>query len=261
MLKTDQCFVGMYDILGFKALRKNIGTEGLYERFKSGILPLIQHAAAGMGKYEIVDGENVFIPQFNINSVNYLIISDTIIFFTRDSSFKSFSNIVNSSFSLLQSGFIGSKTPFRGSIEIGDLIFDRSGIIIGSAIEDAYLGESIQEWSGVMLTKNCLEFVGKEGYPDQYKKVYLDIAENSNIEKEKRIAKGNAECLVRYDVPLKIKHHSDQSDSNVFSTLVINWTVRMYKDASIKAFSDTKEEHAEQIIKNTQAFENWARAQ
>ena len=40
-------------------------------------------------------------------------------------------------------GFVGSKTPFRGAIGYGDLIFDGQYIIVGEALEDTYKWEGI----------------------------------------------------------------------------------------------------------------------
>ena len=84
--------------------------------------------------------------------------TSTVIFFTADDSFAAFLSIVHSAFTLLQFGFAGGKAPFRGAIGWGDLIDDPNGILIGSAIEDAYIGESTQAWAGAMLTESCLTY-------------------------------------------------------------------------------------------------------
>jgi hypothetical protein len=144
------CFVAMFDIIGFKALRDRLGTASLYQRYVRGISPMITHAAAGSGKIAEVNGEKMYVPNFTPLSPGFRVFSDTVIFSTSDDSFLSFLSIIHSSFVLLQSGFNGGKAPYRGAIGWGDLINDTSGILIGSAIEDAYVGESSQAWAGCM---------------------------------------------------------------------------------------------------------------
>ena len=131
------CFVGMFDIIGFQALRKNIGTTGLHQRFIRGILPAIEHSAAGGGKSVLKEGVSLYVPVISKSSVECRIISDSVIFIVRDDSFESFMNIVHSSFMLVQFGFSGLKAPYRGAIGWGDLIIDNN-IVVGSAIEDAH---------------------------------------------------------------------------------------------------------------------------
>src|ERR1700722_5550113 len=141
------CFVAMFDILGFKALRKLRGTAGLHQLYARSIAAMIQHAAAGSGTTTQINNETLYVPRFTPYSPQFRAISDTAIFFTADDSFTSFLFIVHSSFCLLQSGFVGSKAPYRGAIGWGDLINDDSGILIGSALEDAYDGEGKQAWA------------------------------------------------------------------------------------------------------------------
>src|SRR5437879_3731182 len=127
-------FAAMFDIVGFRSLRSEIGTDGLHHLFEHTIRPAIAHSAAGRGKSTIIAGRGVYIPDFSQISVEYRFISDTVIFFTRDDSFGSFVNIVNSSLMLLQFGFNGGHAPYRGAIGWGDLIATKD-VIIGTAIE------------------------------------------------------------------------------------------------------------------------------
>jgi hypothetical protein len=258
-LQPADCFVGMFDIIGFKALREKNGTAGLYQQFTRGIIPAIQHSAAGRGKTENVNGVPVYVPDFSEGSVKFRAISDSVIFYTTDDSFDSFFKIVNSAFMLLQFGFNGGKAPYRGAIGWGDLIDDPNGILLGSAIEDAYAGESTQAWAGAMLTPACLGFASSKNYIDDYKTIHLKIAENLGDDVQKRNAIKNARKLVAYDVPTQFNPKDGPVEYGVLSTFAIDWTIRMYDGASKKSFDSSSNAHAKKIADNTVSFEQWAR--
>lgn len=248
------CFLACFDVLGFKALRKTKNTDGLYQLYKRHLLPSMQHAAAEKGKTT----EEGFVPDFNSNSINFRIFSDTVILFTKYDSFDSFFYIINSAHQLLTMGFVGSRTPFRGAIGYGDLIVDNNGIIVGEALEDAYKWESKQAWAGCLITDACENFITEKKYLTQLDQVY-ESALTSNPSKTKDI-KLNSKRITEYDVPLYknpkqgcIKYYKERK-------LVLDWTVRMYENASDKSFLPYgNNEHAKFIADNTKDFESWAR--
>ncbi len=250
----------MFDIIGFKALRVKKGSAGLYQQFTRGIAPAIQHSAAGNGKFIQKNGIGMYVPDFSEFSVGFRAISDTVIFFTKDDSFKSFASIVNSSFMLLQHGFGGGKAPFRGAIGWGDFINDPQGILIGSAIEDAYVGESSQAWAGAMLTNSCRDFSVEKGYIESYKSLHMELSQQVTDEREKRTVVENSNRLVEYHVPIQINPKDSPVIYEQVKTYVIDWTIRMYEGASKKSFDPSKDKHAQTIAKNTLVFENWARS-
>jgi hypothetical protein len=256
MFETTNCFLAMFDILGFKALRKERGTNDLYMLYDRLILPSVQHSAALKGKS---DGQGNFRPDFSDISVNYKIFSDTVIFYTKDNSFQSFVSIISSSFSLLKSGIGGGNAPYRGAISYGDLIDDQRGIFIGTAVEDAYQGETSQAWSGCMLTSDCERFAEDSRYIYIFKEFFqspalmvLDkkISENLNL---------RSKCIVKYDVPMQNNPKNSVIKYFTESHYVIDWTIKMYEGASKKAFNESNDSHAQRIQENTIAFENWAR--
>lgn len=254
------CFSGFFDIIGFRALRESLGTAGLHKAFRSGIMPSIQHSAAGRGRSAQVDGETVYLPQFGEGSVSYRAISDSVIFFTRDDSFNSFIDIVNSSFMLLQFGFGGEKAPYRGGIGWGDLIDDPVGILVGSAIEDAICGESSQAWAGCMLTQSRSDFVVSKDYIEQYRNAHLKVAEKLDDEIKRDSTLANARRLVMYSVPIQRNPKDGPVIYATESAYVIDWTIRMYEGAAEMSFAPSHNAHANEIAKNTIAFEHWARA-
>lgn len=249
----------MFDILGFKALREKLGTEGLHKKFVRGIAPAISHSAAGRGKSVKMGDRQVYVPDFSRASVKFRAFSDTVIFFTEDDSFESFREIINSAFMLLQFGFGGMKFPYRGAIGWGDLINDSNEILLGSAIEDAYRGESSQAWAGAMLTQACRDFVDRRGYIDLYRKTHRIIATICDDDRRRKDAILNSMRLVSYEVPIQKCIKGEPLSYTVSQTYAIDWTIRMYKDASMKSFDSPHDEHSETIVKNTVAFEDWAR--
>ena len=254
------CFVGMFDIIGFKALRAAKGTAGLHQLFKRGVLPSILHAAAGQGTVATVAGRPLYVPRFSETSVGFRVISDSVIFFTKNDSFDSFLSIVNSAFMLLQFGFNGSKAPYRGAIGHGDLIDDPDGILLGSAIEDAYAGESSQAWAGTMLTKACRDYTNSRGFIQQYIEFHLMAASTFAADDHaNRNARANAKRLVEYSVPIQLKPKDGPTTYDVFRTYVIDWTIRTYGGAARMSFEPSHSTHAQKIAANTIAFEEWAR--
>lgn len=235
--KATNRFVAMFDIIGFKNLRKELGTDGLYQKWVRGILPAIQHSAAGRRKTEIRDGRPVQVPDFNARSVSYRSISDTVILFTRDNSAESFVDIVNACAGLLPWSMNGIKAPFRGALGYGDLIEAEETVLLGSAVEDAYVGEGSQVWAGAMLTQSCEMFARGAGYFD---------------------AVGRR--LVQYSVPIQTKSDTGPTAYSRRDAYVIDWTHNIYDGASERAFFESENDHANRIRNNTIAFEQWARA-
>lgn len=258
-LMPTNCFVAMFDIIGFKALRDKKGTAGLHQQFQRGILPAIQHSAAGRGKTEYVNGVQMYVPDFSQDSIKYRAISDSVIFFTKDDSFDSFFKIVNSAFTLLQFGFNGGKAPYRGAIGWGDLIDDPHGILLGSAIEDAYIGESSQAWAGAMLTQTCCAFTTNNNYFERYRSLHLHIFNMLTDETQKANAVQNAKRLVAYSVPVQCNPKDGPARYGEIQTYAVDWTIRMYEGAAEKSFDPSDSGHANIIATNTIAFEQWTR--
>lgn len=254
------CFVGMFDVIGFKALREELGTSGLHQKYMGGIFPAIVHSAAGKGKHEIINGQPMYVPDFTGTTLKYLVISDSVLLLAPDDSFDSFFQLVNSSFMLLQFGFSGGKAPFRGAIGWGDLINDPQGILLGSAIEDAYAGESQQAWAGAMLTLSARDVAESRGYIERFEQIHLEAAAIVPDEISKKNALLNSKRLVRYAVPMQENPKDGPAQYKTLETYAIDWTVRMYEGASQKSFAEPKSAHANTIAANTRIFETWARA-
>jgi len=251
------CFVGMFDILGFRALRNSRSTAGLYQHFVRSTLPTIEHAAAGARETITRNGQQFEVPKQGEFSCSYIGFSDTVIFSTPDDSFTSFLKIVRASRELLQSGF-ATKTPYRGAIGYGDLI-PGPPVFIGSAIEDAYLGEQSQVWAGCMLTSVAREFIDSRRYLSEFRDfLAAETANLSENQREKVLLAGKH--ITDYSVPVSRNPRNSVAEYLTFSTYVIDWTVGMFAGAAAQAFNPAEEDHPARIIQNTIDFEEWARA-
>ena len=259
LLVPRNCFAALFDIVGFRALRSSIGTTGLYQRYQRGILPMMLHSAAGKSRTEELGDRNVSVPDFTELSVEYRIISDTVIFFTADDSFQSFCNILRSSHALVKSGF-ATKAPYRGAIGWGDLVDDPLGVLLGSAIEDAYAGESMQAWAGVMLTSTCREIVEKNEFAERHRAMFKIAAANIKEEIPREKLLRNSRILVKYNVPTQANPKDGPVSYSDLQTFALDWTIGMYRGAAGKAFMPSENPHAQTIARNTVAFEDWARA-
>ena len=253
MIKID-CFLACFDVLGFKVLRQQKTTEGLFKLYDRYLLPAMQHVAAGAGK----SIDKKYVPDFSTNSLNYRVFSDTVILFTNDLSFSSFYKIVNASHQLLSMSFVGSKAPFRGAIGIGDLIYNQQGVLVGEAMEDAYKWESKQAWAGCLFSNNFESFIKSQDYLTKYKKIHkIALFEQPQNKKDILL---NAKKIINNNVPLYVNPKKEKIKYYNENKLVLDWTIRTDHEASSEAFlPHNNEEHAKLIIQNTKDFEIWAK--
>ena len=84
-------------------------------------------------------------------------------------------------------------------------------------------------------------------------------ASNVTDDIQKRKAIENARMLVKYNVPTQSNPKDSPATYDVLPTYAIDWTIRMYEEASIKSFDPSNSPHANKIAKNTSIFEKWAR--
>lgn len=249
----------MFDFLAFKALREKKGTSGMHQLYVSGLLPQIQHAAALKGKTVQRCGQNVYVPDFDSKSIDYRIFSDSIILFTKSNSFDAFFRIVVASHALLCSGFAGHKATLRGAIGYGDLIDDANTILIGSAIEDAYIGESSQVWSGCSFTSACEKFISDNQYIQKYTNFFDNDPKKIQNNEDLKNIKNAKKRIVEYEIPEQHNPKTGKIEYSQRKGYVLDWTLNVYEGAGEDAFLGTTSPHAKKIINNTILFEKWAR--
>jgi hypothetical protein len=111
-----------------------------------------------------------------------------------------------------------------------------------------------------MLTKACREFADRDNYIQRYSAWYQQISETIVDEWNKLRVAESGKRLVLYSVPTQFNPKDGRATYGKLTAYVIDWTIRMYEGAAEKAFHSAASTHDQEIAKNTQAFEEWARA-
>ena len=158
-------FVAFLDVLGFKAMVENVNHEKLrrvYENFLSNVA-----SALSNGKFKIVESPSgqVAIADLAAPLSSSITVSDSVIFWTEDTSMKSFISICAATRNLIVLG-IYTGLPMRGGIAMGDLSHLKSApnspeafgfqTVFGKGLVRAYEDESVHEWMGCVISDECV---------------------------------------------------------------------------------------------------------
>lgn len=234
-----KCFVGYLDILGFKkAVLESDNPDTLLFHLSSLFRNI--EMSCGLGKFKNLDS----LP------VQFIWMSDSILFYTGDNSkekFKYISNII--------AGFITCTMetgPFlyRGALSYGDFYFDpKLNLYLGPAMINAIDWEKKQNWSGVMLTPDCSDFVKKNHYDILERKIRADRGTDCAL------LEFSGPLVVEYDIPLKEGFTSKR-------LLCLNWTVAArtdfvapkLRDVLASAESQSEKNSIEEKVDNTLQF-------
>lgn len=236
MTSRVETFVAVFDVLGFKNLRRKRGTDGLHRLYERFLGPAIEHAAALESEsVDTTEGAR-YIPKKNASSLDFNAVSDTVFIFATGATASGFASVVLAAHKLTSMGFAGHRAPLRGAIGFGDLVRD-SKIFLGSAIEDGYWHQAHQAWSGCCLSKSCEAIARARGYLDGF---------SSNI-------------LVEYDIPYYDNPHSGPGNYYSRRGVALNWASNLYDGASEKGMEPSEDPHARRIFENTAKFEGWVR--
>lgn len=179
----NEKFVAFFDILGYKELVQNLSVNELKERMEKVSELVKKYIYYAELSFEC-DGE-----------INYVIFSDSIVFYSKDmtaNSFKSICMIANSFlfFSILD------YMPVRGAISHGEFYIDKEkNIFFGKALVKAYETEGMQKWSGACICEETIEYV---------KSIYSDTV--SWLEK--------ANFIFRYEIPISFESLDEIYDKN-----------------------------------------------
>lgn len=218
-------FVAFFDILGYKEIVQNLSINELKDLMEK-LLNLIK-------RY-------IFYAEltYDDNKIDYVIFSDSIVFYSKDLSdisFKSICLISNSFlfFSLLEG------MPVRGSISHGEFYIDKEkNIFFGKALVRAYETEGKQKWSGACICHETIKYIN-ENYTDMI----------SSLEKNK--------FIFQYDVPVsfaKMEEVFDEKNEEIIAHefyevkkerfYVLNWCIlnrfipkeQKYNEINVKSF-------------------------
>jgi hypothetical protein len=234
-----KCFVGYLDILGFKeAVLKSDNPDTLLFHL-SGLFKHIE-ISCGLKKFKSLDS----LP------VQFIWISDSLLFYTEDNSIEKFKYISNIIAGFIRNTIEAGPFLYRGALSHGDFYFDpKLNLYLGPAMIDATDWEEKQNWSGVMLTPDCSNFAKKNHYDSFEAKIRVDRGRNYEL------SEISGPLLVEYDVPLKDGLPSTRS-------LCLNWTVgagtdfRTLKLGHVLASNESASERKsiEEKVENTSEF-------
>lgn len=241
-LEYTKCFVAYVDILGFEKIIEE-------EDSPSNIIPLLHKL---FKETSIISGYKRNTTYSRIPKVVPVLVSDTLLLYTKDDSIDSFSQLTgivadiiymsirngllfHKKGEIINNHFIRLSFLLRGAISWGDFYAEQeSGIYFGPSYNDALHWEKQQEWIGVMLTPKCSNFIRNE--------------------------KGHENSLViEYEVPIKEKIDlEDGTYKETYSqlnSLCINWTREFQADQLINPtfYENTNEKYKEKY-KNTYDF-------
>lgn len=176
-------FVAMLDILGFRDLLKQRGTDVIHQL----MIDLFRTTGEGTRRdYTVIINGRIY--RHPAVRLDYFIFSDTILIWKDYQDVKEGEESIeghcdlfrefNHGVSMVLERALLSRIPLRGGIAFGVTIIniDRQGVnneIIGQPIVDAYLVGEAQNWVGVTFHSSCLPFI--EGGCDPTVIEYNDI--------------------------------------------------------------------------------------
>lgn len=202
-----KCFVGYLDILGFKeAILKSDNPDTLLFHLRRLFREI--EISCGLKKFKNLDS----LP------VQFIWMSDSILFYTADNSIEKFKYIANIIAGFIRKTIEAGPFLYRGALSHGDFYFDpKLNLYLGPAMIDAADWEKKQNWSGVMLTPDCSDFAKKNHYDSLEGKFRRDRGRGYDL------LEISAPLLVEYVVPLKEGLPSKKS-------LCLNWTIAARTD-------------------------------
>lgn len=156
-------FLGYFDIMGFKNYMLNTPLDKATEKFNR----LFLDSQLAITGDKIFQSGGSAMPEINLQGVEALHISDSIIFWTKDVSHDGFKRIVDACYTFAwRSGYT---FPARGGIVYGDIHFQpfeikgmtgvsfRNSSIIGKGLVDAYSLADSLNFAGCVLSSTALE--------------------------------------------------------------------------------------------------------
>ena len=149
-----QCFVGLFDILGFRNIVKNDKLEDVWKAYRE----TTSHSSYIMDNLDSL---------FKSKIINIDSFSDTFLIYTADHSNLG-QEAIDTHFTVLLAvcdalfhSANTNKFPIRGAITVGELIV-KEGIHIGKPIVDAYEMEQKQDWIGCWICDDAIKLISKE---------------------------------------------------------------------------------------------------
>ncbi len=242
-MKSTVCHTAFLDVLGFKDLVRNNSHEQLMRVYKKSFQLSVELGVSG-GKFVPGKNANSVTADLSNAKVHSLLVSDSIILWSEDSSVEGFVHVVGAVKEMLNFAMING-VPLRGAVSCGELSFyDNShggnytqSSLVGEGLVNAYEVENAQLWSGCAVDVETLLFKCS----DQKEKINQTI--------EYLIQSG---ILVKYNIQCKKDHKN--------YTIAINWTKedavdeKWIRSSFAEHNKKIKDEKVETMIENTVEF-------
>lgn len=227
---TENKFIAFFDVLGFKNLVDKNSHETLMNIYEGALYDtVVQISQTGIDLYK---DDSTAVK--SLENIKKYIISDSIILIQNDFSHRGFFFLILQCRVLL-TVCMNEGIPLRGAISLGPVsILENFGTtIVGKGLTNAYMLESIQNWSGAIIDDSCFQI-----HPGD--EAFLEIMNN-------------------HDNPLVVDYEVPTKNSEIRKYRVINWTSERESFKTIeKSFTqhgkEINSEKEKSIISNTIDF-------
>lgn len=171
-------YLAFMDILGFSSIVQNNSHEEL-DYFISALVFDIQRGLAadenGQPRSRLYN-DGYFGPDLSKATINSILLSDTIVFWTKDDSNESFYELVKTIQIFMHAEAYFLNVALRGTITVGELSYENVRIthprlvvdqstVYGSAIVEAHKFEIEQEWMGCIVTLKAINHFKRKKPP------------------------------------------------------------------------------------------------
>ena len=227
MKRIEKGYIAQLDILGFKKLCEKNSHVNLEEIYSSWVRDLKNELNSSKKELEKYVDKNQKLSKVQLHSI---IISDSIVLWTDDTSYSNFFNLIVTVRFMLLNGIL-SGIPLRGAISCGPISILQETVdagfslsiqtFVGKPISDSYeLGNCIS-MSGCVIDENCI---------NEYRAIsYGGMLESKNfyrLQNAISIERLEQKHLVK-TYPVKIKTAKGEEDT-IKNMLTVNW-VSAYK--------------------------------
>jgi hypothetical protein len=144
-------YVAFFDILGFKSWIEQKGSLEVFNYVKGYLDMMIKSSMPGA----TVNSD--MSVNLEVQNVDYIYFSDTIVYYTKDDTYESFESLVRVASEFVNVFISGVSYMVRGAIAHGEFYVDsETNSYIGQALIDAYQLEESIDWLGLCLDDTVL---------------------------------------------------------------------------------------------------------
>lgn len=148
-VSKEKKYVAVFDVLGFKSWIKAEGSQKIFT-FMKGFMNLMTKVSLP----KAVANEDMTV-DMKPSLISQISFSDTIVFYSQDDSYESFSTILKVCAHFLNTVICGSRRPIRGALAHGEFYVEpENNACVSQALIDAYELEQKQNWLGMTFHKS-----------------------------------------------------------------------------------------------------------